>query len=250
MFKTKIVIESKLNIKKLIQNFGHQQIITSEDVKNFYSMLEEKLSSTTINWRIHKLAQSGIISRVGRGKYVVGSSPSFKPIVGKKERSIAKAIKKQFPFIEFCLWRTEVISELSLHQSFTNFILVEVERESMESVFHFLKDKDGKVYFKPDKNIIENHLLELKDIVVVQNLTSEAPLQNVNNVPTVTLEKVLVDLVSTKDLFYYYKGYEMQRIFQQAFDKYIINESKLLRYADRRKKKAEVVKIINAISRD
>lgn len=89
----------------------------------------------------------------------------------------------------------------------------------------------------------------MKNIIVVQNLVSEAPLQKVNNIPTVTLEKLLVDLVYGKDLFYFYQGYELHNIFQQAFDKYTINESRLLRYADRRKKKVEVLELIKTINR-
>ena len=89
----------------------------------------------------------------------------------------------------------------------------------------------------------------MKNIIVVQNLVSEAPLQKVNNIPTVTLEKLLVDLIYGKDLFYYYQGYELHNIFQRAFDKYTINESRLLRYADRRKKKVEVLELIKTINR-
>ncbi|HFA49436.1 MAG TPA: hypothetical protein ENJ95_10525, partial [Bacteroidetes bacterium] len=177
-------------------------VFTTKDVRNFYTKNEKEMPNSTINWRIYQLVKSGIISRVGRGKFIVGSSSCFTPQISKKELSIAKQIKKQFPFIEFCVWKTDVIGEFSLHQSFIKFIVVEIERDSTEAVYHFLKEKYKKVYLKPDKNIVENYLLELKNVTVVQNLVSEAPLQKVNNTPTATLEKILVDLIYGKDLFY------------------------------------------------
>jgi len=245
----KIVIASKLNINEFLEKFKHQRIFTTEDIRRFYSKNVKELSSSTVNWRIYKLIQSDIISRVGRGKYTIGASSDFRPEVSKKELSIAKQIKKQFPFIEFCIWKNDVIGEFSLHQSFIKFIIVEIERDSMEAVYHFLKEENKKVYLKPSKNIVENYLLELRNIVIIQNLISEAPLQKVNHVPTVTLEKILVDLVYDRNLFYYYQGYELHHIFQRAFEKYTINESKLLRYAGRRKKKVEVLEIIETIKR-
>ncbi|HEB61633.1 MAG TPA: hypothetical protein ENI82_00640 [Bacteroidetes bacterium] len=238
-----------MKIEHLLEEFNHRAVFTTKDVRDFYFKNDKEMPNSTINWRIYQLVQSGIISRVGRGKFIVGSSSDFKPRIGRKESSIAKQIKKQFPFIEFCIWKTDVIREFSLHQSFINFIVVEIERDSMEAVYHFLKEKHKKVYLKPDKNIIENYLLELKNIIVVQNLISEAPLQKLSKIPTVTVEKILVDLICGKALFYYYQGYELHNIFQRAFEKYTINESKLLRYADRRKKKAEVLKLIKAINR-
>ena len=195
------------------------------------------------------MVQSGTISRVGRGQYIIGASSDFKPEIGRKEASIAKQLKTQFPFIEYCIWKTDVIQAFSLHQSYTDFIIIETERDSLEAVFHFLKEKYKKVYLKPDKHIVEHYLLEMKDIIIVQHLVSEAPLQMVNNIPTVTLEKLLVDLIHGKNIFYYYQGYELQNIFQRAFDKYTINKSRLLRYADRRKKKVEILDIIKTINR-
>ena len=93
-----------MKIKQFLQRFDHQKVFTIKDVKIFYSILEESISNSTINWRINKLVQSGVISRVGRGKYIVGSSSDFKPIIGRKEKSIASHVKNHFPFIDYCVW--------------------------------------------------------------------------------------------------------------------------------------------------
>ena len=97
--------------------------------------------------------------------------------------------------------------------------------------------------------MVENYLLHMKDVIVIQNLISQAPLQEIQKTTTVTLKKLLVDLFCEKNLFFYLQGSELQNIFQRAFEKYTINESKLLRYADRRKKKDEIREMIISIKR-
>ena len=195
------------------------------------------------------MLQLGIISRVGRGKYQIGTSFNFKPQLDNSLLSINNQIKNKFPFADYCVWKTDVIKELAVHQSFTNFTIVEVERDSIDAAFQFLKEDYKYVYLKPKKDIVENYLLDMPNPIIIQHLISEAPIQKINKIPTITIEKLLVDLVFGKDLFYFYQGYELIHIFQRAFDKYTINENKLFRYASRRGKKEEVLKIIKTINR-
>ncbi len=63
-----------------------------------------------------------------------------------------------------------------------------------------------------------------------------APLQRINEISTASLEKILVDLFSDKE-FISFQGNEIYKIFQNAFKTYTINESTMLRYTDRKKKK-------------
>lgn len=193
--------------------------------------------------------QDGIISRVGRGKYMAGAPVEFKPFLGKKEVSIVNQLEKHFPFSDFSIWTTDAIQELYQHYSEVKFIIVETDRDSQEAIFNFLKDKYSNVYLKPSQDTVENYLLGIKGVIIVQNLISQSPLQEIQEKTTVTLEKLLVDLYCEKNLFFYMQGSELQNIFQRAFDKYTINESKLLRYADRRKKKDEIREMINSIKR-
>ena len=58
---------------------------------------------------------------------------------------------------------------------------------------------------------------------------------------------MLVDLYCDVELFQFYQGKEKNTIFKEAFSKYTINKSKLLRYASRRGKKEEIEKQTNQI---
>jgi hypothetical protein len=58
---------------------------------------------------------------------------------------------------------------------------------------------------------------------------------------------MLVDIFCDDVLFSAQQGSEMQTIFRNAFDKYTINENKMLRYADRRRKKEAFLNYLHKI---
>ena len=80
-------------------------------------------------------------------------------------------------------------------------------------------------------------------------LVSEAPTQKIAGINTVTIEKMLVDLFCDGILYAAQQGSERVTIFREAFEKYTINESRMLRYAGRRRKKEELRSYLNAISK-
>ena len=126
--------------------------------------------------------------------------------------------------------------------------MIEVDKESMESIFLALKDKYNNVFLNPNADILEKYVFNSNTPIIVKPLISEAPMQKVRNINTTTIEKILVDLFSDENLFQFYQGREKKTIFKEAYAKFTINNSKLLRYASRRGKKEEIEKMINQIN--
>lgn len=244
-----IIINHKIDIQVFQESFQDRPIFTKTEVEKFYRQKDKNLSLNTINWRIHQLIKADVIHRVGQGKYQIGKTKNFSPSLKNNENDLHTVLKKHYPFIDYCIWNTELIKLFSLHQSYVVFHIIEVEKDALEAVFYFLKEKYKSVYLKPSQKMVEDYLLEMENVLVVLPLITEAPTQVVETVPTVTIEKMLVDLLSNKQLFYFYQGYELVRIFQQAFDKFTINKSKMLRYASRRRKKKEIKEILKTIKR-
>lgn len=112
-----------------------------------------------------------------------------------------------------------------------------MEKEVTSSVFQFLRSENIPAFLEPDEEIIQNYLPDNRTPVIILPLVSEAPLQIVNSVQTVTLEKILVDLFCDTTTFFAYQGSERSTIFKEAFDRYTVHQNKLLRYARRRGKK-------------
>jgi len=129
-----------------------------------------------------------------------------------------------------------------------DFLLVEVEREAVDAVFHFVKEIHQNTFKEPSREIMENFVLASRDDVIVKPLVSEAPLQEADASTLPTIEKILVDLVADSEIFFFLQGQELLNIFESARGKYTVNTDRLLRYAKRRNKKEELQKILNQIN--
>lgn len=207
------------------------------------------MKKTTINWRIYNLVQKGVLTRIGRGKFTIGTTRSYSPKLTTKQISIFKKVASEFPFISICIWSTSVINEFMLHQPGRFYQLIEVEKDVIESLFYFLKDKNMSVYIDPSPELIKRYMMDEKEPWIVKPLVSESPTQKINGIITVTIEKMLVDIFCDSIIYSAQQGSEMDYIFKEAFEKYTISESKMLRYASRRRKKSELDNYLNEISK-
>lgn len=82
--------------------------------------------------------------------------------------------------------------------------------------------------------------------IIVKPLISESPLIDDDGVPMPTLEKMLVDTRVDAD-FYYLHGYENLEMLRTAITHYDVNQTRLLRYADRRNEKESILKDLKEI---
>jgi hypothetical protein len=87
---------------------------------------------------------------------------------------------------------------------------------------------------------LDRYIAYQNDAIIIIPLTSEAPTQVIDSVRTVTIEKLLVDLICEPKLYETFQGAELNHIFKEAFEKYPINKDKMFRYARRRKRKEKV----------
>ena len=133
----KIINNKKLHINKLKEWFKDDNFFDNKQIVDFYRTIEPNIKEATVNWRIYSLVQSGILSRVGRGKYLIGNKKNYKPEISPKLKQLNNKLKRQFPFLDFCLWSTVLFNEFMLHQPGKFYLIVEVEKDAMESVFFF-----------------------------------------------------------------------------------------------------------------
>jgi hypothetical protein len=135
-----------------------------------------------------------------------------------------------------------------LHQPGNFFLIVEVDKEAVDSVFYLLKELKYSVFLDPSKEILNKYMTKEKESWIVKPLVTEAPVQKVSNLYTTTIEKMLVDLFCDTVILDAQQGTEKDRIFKGAFEKYLVHENKMLRYADRRRKKKQLIQYLNEIS--
>lgn len=224
-------------IEKLKQTFKGRKSLSRNELFDFFRQFEPNLKENTFRWRIYNLKNKNIISPLSRQQFTLAYKPSFEPLIGEKERKIFALIQKKFENMKLAIWSTRTINEFMLHQPTRFFTIVEVERGAVEPVFYFLKDNNIKnVFLEPDEKEIERYISGLENAVVVLPLVSKAPIQKTNDITTITIEKLLVDLSSDKQMFNAYQGNELAHIYNNAYSRYVIDFTKLFSYAKRRRK--------------
>ncbi len=238
--KTTNLIRNYL-IEQLKKEFAERKFFSRQELFAFFRRFEPDLKESTFRWRIYNLKNKNLISPISRQKFVVTHKPAFAPSIEESEQKLAALIEKQFKHLRFAVWSTRLINEFMLHQPVRYYTLVEVEREAIEPVFNFLKDSHVKnVFLEPNEKELEKYISGLENAVIVIPLVSKAPIHTKQNKSTITIEKLLVDLYSEKQLFNAYQGSELVNIYDNAYNRYAIDFTKLFSYATRRRKAADL----------
>ncbi len=197
---------------------------------------------------MYSLVQKEVLQRIGRGEFRLGKGRKYIPEISSLTKSIYKKLKAEFPYANFCVWNTAVLNEFMQHQPNRFFLLVETDKEITNSAFYFLREIKKSVFIEPNNDILEKYIVNEKEVVIIKPLISEAPTQKIHKVETATIEKILVDIFCDDVIFSAQQGAEKRTIFKEVFTKYTINQSKMLRYADRRRRKEELKQFVKTFS--
>lgn len=204
-----------------------------DDLCNWISTIA-KYSRNTVTCLLYRLVEAGDIIRVEKGRYAKAADKTvFKIEPTDAEIALVKKIKAKYPFVPLCVYNGAVLSPLQHHLSANNITYIETDRSAVESIFNYLRENDNNVWLTPDSDFIYKYIDLAKGGLIVKPLVTESPLQTVNGVTTPTLEKLLVDITKDPD-FAYLQGAEAERMFEIADSLYVINKSRINRYARRR----------------
>jgi hypothetical protein len=238
-------MSSKLDIERFKEQLGQKDMIMLKDIDAFYKEKEPSISKFTISWRIYSLLQQGILQRIGHGKYSFGTTQYYVPKISRKMKQIAQTIKNNYPFARYCQWELSSVNMFSQHLINFNVLFVDVEREVVESAYYGLKEKYSRVMLI--QNLYDN-LSEFNNTIIIRPLVTDSPILKNENTYTASLEKMLVDLAVDKE-FISFQGNEIYHIYQNAFERYTVNQQTMLRYAGRKNKREEIENIIETINR-
>lgn len=236
-----------LNVNKFTENLKNKYLLTSKDIFNYYKKSEPDIKPSTVNWRISNLVKNNKINRLGYGKFIIGKVNIYIPDVNSRMVSFYKLLKRKFPYANICIWDTAFLNEFMIHQAGKSYLIIEADKESTESIFYYLREKNYRPYLKPNEDIMNRYVSDEKNSIIIKPLVSEAPTKYVKKIRTITIEKMLVDVFCDKIIFSSQQGSELSNIFNMAFEKYDIDKNKMLRYAARRRKKDKLIIFFNKI---
>jgi len=225
-------------------------IFTRKDLLNVVRSGMKNISEGSLVVLLNRMIAENKIIRVSYGKYKLNEDLKHEFLYEPNEfmLSLNKHIKEKFPFIDYCIWQPSVFASMMLHVPAVRTTLVDVEREAMASVFMSLQNVESEIpiFLNPSQEDVDRYITN-RDLIIVRPLVKEAPLDVINGCPVPTLEKMLVDAISDKEL-QHLQGNELYTIYSNAFSDYAIKKTRLLRYAARRNRKQKVEQIINTIN--
>lgn len=233
------MIGERTNIKNLILDYvsNHESV----DVSSLVSDLGVKI--TTARQYISQLTKEGRLARSAVGQYKLTGKQIFKYSLPESLVQLNKDIKELLPFSDLCIYDGSVFAPLQHHLSINNAVYVETSRDSVDTVFTLLKESHTNVFKQPDADFLYDYI-NLKDkCFIVKTFVTESPVIKTGGINSPSLEKLLVDIQKDED-FDYLRGTELLYIYQTAFDLYVVNIPKMLRYARRRGAFDSVSKII------
>lgn len=209
------------------------ETVESFTAAQYAQTLEPDVSLHSIVNILNRMVRQGKIQRLQRGVYTKAKLNVWQVVFGEQEKAVYDLVHSQFPLLKLCMYNGETLSPLQHHLAYNQATYVEVERDSVEPVFHCLQDAGYEVYRTPDTQMMYDYVDIKKKIVIVKPLVTQAPLMKQNGYYVPMLEKILVDIHADKD-FFYMQGIEATYMTENARSLFMLNEEKLQRYAKRR----------------
>lgn len=230
--------------------FKYAKTITKEDLSKFYLHEKPYLTDYEIFWLIYSLKQEKIIKEFAKDTYqlIANNKANYSPKIDTQIITLRQELSQILALTDYCIWSSNWFNAFVVHQVMRDFVLIEVEYEAAEAVFHLLRDHACKDVFlilhKSDEVLLERYVFEVPHAIIVKKIISKSPIQKIiiNNteIKIPKLEKMLVDLFCDEQLFPAYKGYEQQNIFENVLNQYEINFKTMFGYAERRKKEKQL----------
>ena len=222
------------NLHRLQQTLGDAPFTSDEALTSL------PISRSSLFKILHELVETGHLTRLGRGIYVVNRSPSrprLPPLPSESGRRIHQALYPEG--IDFAITGLDILLAFT-HQLLVRFPhLVYVERGSAEWAKETLKQAGFPALIEPTEREVRIglELTEGAELVILRQTTDFYDVED----GWASLERALVDLYfeSTR------KGYtipvdEVGRILLNALRSATVNYSRLLRWAMRRRVDAEL----------
>lgn len=198
-----------LHFNQIIWIFGRNVVIswsviaiimtTTQRIINYASMMggsfrrmdllknlagqDDSVNARLVDTQINRLVAAGKLQKSGWGAYTLAedSLPEFLYYPVLPEKELFHGLKKEFPFLDFCVWSPKVLAPMMIHVPNIGYTFVDVEKDGMESVFHSLQrmNTGRNILLSPSETDCERYLTGT-DSIVVRQLVGRSPVTEVD----------------------------------------------------------------------
>lgn len=209
-------------------------IFDRNDIWEIMNSGTRQYSKNTAYARLQQYLKAGLVSRVGRNKYIVASEKVvfYEHQYSELAESVAGAVMRDYPYLDFTIFEMVQMNRFVNHQIAHNVIFLSIEGDLGDFVFDSLKtEHPGHVLNHPSVELYDQYWTD--NLIIINRLLTEAP-KGVKQPWHTCLEKILVDLVAEPLYQEIIHRGEYPSIYEDAFRNYVIDESRMFRYARRR----------------
>ena len=235
---------------EIILNYAasHGGILVRKDFVAWFESDYPGGSVRSMDTELRQMVAAGVLERTEYGKFRLcpGVKLPYIPVVSTEMKALFLGIKERYPYAEFCIWQARAVSSFMQHVPGIDVLILETERSAAEAVYEDVREMaSGRtVLLRPTEKECRLYASGASSLLV-RDLISEAPVIQLDDVTTATLEKILVDVTIAPE-FEFARGSELFTIFENADQMYRIGKKTMLRYAARRGKKEEIEKLIQS----
>ncbi len=225
--------------------FGKQEFTTTEITDALQEHFPD-VSSSTIAWRLNQLKKEKLLYQIGRGLYTFDFKPEFSAKFSLKSKRIYNRVKGIYPG-EIVMWDTALLNEIAGDDIIKYWVFLALNKDDLDSLFGEMLSFSKKVYLQPDKETTARYLIPQDEAIILTALISETPTDRSGDYSSPSIEAILVNAWFEHEQFLQPIGLNIHKLYEQAFAKYNVNKSKLLRYASRRDKRKKINELLKTI---
>ena len=229
----------------VLDYFDNKKEYRRRDIVDCLRNIKGGLSKSAYDWSINQMLANGELIKLGYDLYSLPCEVNkkvYSPVYSRLALELIESISKHFPLVKFTVFETVLLNEFLNHLVGNNTIFIQVEKESSAFVFHYLKDAGfNNVMYKP--SLRDFDLYWTKDCVVVNDLISESPI-SLNTPHYIAIEKIVVDMLADRLVGTTYQRAEFLDVLNKIQDNYLLDKTRMLRYASRRNKKVELLEYL------
>lgn len=195
---------------------------------------DPSISESAFKKKLQSFLKNGSVIRVGRNAYSVPQQgqTAYAHEYSSLAIEVADQLKTDYPLLDFRIFESIQLNDFVNHQIAHNVVYLSIENGLGDFVFGDFREKyPGKVLLHPGVKVFQQYWQD--NMLVIEKLPTEAPRGKAAFWHT-ELEKMLVDIMADKLVMESVIESEYPAIYEEAFSRYIVDESQMFRYAKRR----------------
>lgn len=223
--------------------FSGRKEITTKEISEALQEHFPDLSGNTIAWRLNQLKKDKLLYQIGRGLYTFDYKPEFSPELSLRSKRLYNRVKALYRG-DIVMWDTILLNEIAGGNISKYWVFLALNKDELDALFGEMLSFSKKVYLQPDKETTARYLIPQEEAIILTALISETPTEQSGDYLSPSIEGILVNAWFEHEQYLQPIGLDIYKLFEQAFTKYNVNKSKLLRYAARRDKRKEINELI------